>query len=501
MKQTVVDTRLPPTDLEAETRLLGSLLTYDLDRSNGLNPPWDFDQVTAILSSEAFAIEDHREIYILLAKLHRNGGSVIVNRLPAELEAKRRCGREEGWEFLLGELIRQSEPANTLRYAHFIADAWQRRGLMRVGQRIIDGASVSGPTAKPVVQLIDELINDPAMTPPGEQGAGGLATRCLADVQREQVSWLWPHRFALGKLSILCGDPGLGKSFVTLDWAAKLTTGTPWPDQRDVPIASGDVLVLTAEDGVEDTVYPRFDDAGGKLNRVTIIDGVHRSKGDDFVDPFNLDQDVRRLGEALEANDEIRLIVIDPLSAYLGKECDSHKDADVRRVLMPLCEMAARHRVAVLGVMHLNKSTKGRAIHRAMGSLAFVAAARSVWLMGKDRADPERRLILQVKNNLAPDPGGLAFRIRDPGVVYWDADPVWGDADTVLSDINPQTQTASTEVHEWLAGALNDGPVPSGELQKEAKELGFCWRTVMSVKKSMGVLARRTGEHWLWRLP
>ncbi|MHC4696647.1 MAG: AAA family ATPase [Planctomycetota bacterium] len=310
----------------------------------------------------------------------------------------------------------------------------------------------------------------------------------LVDVVAEDVTWLWPRRIPYGKLTLIVGDPGLGKSFVTLDVAARLSAGTPWPDQRDAPVQSGNVVLLSAEDDLGDTIRPRLDAAGADVTRIHAITAVQRSAKDE-PRYFSLDDDLCELDRCIIETDA-RLCVVDPVSAYLGGR-DSHCNADMRGLLAPLAGIAARRRCAVVCVSHLNKSAAQHAIYRTMGSLAFTAAARIAWLVARDPDDPQRRLLLPIKSNLIQDPTGIAFRIVD-GVVHWDSEPVQVDADSVLTS-NGTDRTQRTEAEDWLTRLLAVGPMPVNEIRKAAEADSHAWRTVERAKNRLGVVSRREG--------
>lgn len=266
---------------------------------------------------------------------------------------------------------------------------------------------------------------------------GGPVVVSLANVEPEDVEWLWPGRIPLGKLTVIAGDPGLGKSFTTLDMAARVTTGSPWPDSPSDPIDVGSVIVMGVEDDVADTVVPRLKAAGADLSRIVAMNSVKTRESGKLTERlFNL-EDVAPLEQTIQQTPGASLIVIDPISAFTGS-ADSHNNADVRGLLAPLAVLAAKHRVAVVCVSHLNKSSNGPAIYRTMGSVAFTAAARAAYGVVKDKTDPARRLFLPIKANLAPDEHGLAYRIvpsDTPGVarVEWDSVPVDISADDAFA--------------------------------------------------------------------
>lgn len=332
----------------------------------------------------------------------------------------------------------------------------------------------------------------------------------LSDVQPEPVAWLWPGRIALGKVTLIAGDPGLGKSLVTLDLAARVSTGAAWPDRPGELAEPGGVVLLSAEDAIADTIRPRLDAAGADVARIVALEAI-RSVGDngrESARAFDLSRDLPALGSAIRSVESCRLVVIDPVTAYLGG-VDSHKNADIRGLLAPLGAIAERHRVAVVAVTHLNKSGGGPAIYRTMGSLAFAAAARAAWAVSKDKDDPRRRLLLPIKNNIAPDTGGLAYRIEPLGVdgcpaVAWEPDPVNVSADDALAGDRDEGggRTERDEAADWLRDYLSHGPKLARDVLTESKEAGFSKRTIDRAKPAAGVRTRKEafGGGWVWEL-
>jgi hypothetical protein len=321
----------------------------------------------------------------------------------------------------------------------------------------------------------------------------------LSDVQPEEIQWLWPNRIACGKLNLIIGDPGLGKSMVALDIGARVSLGAPWPDDGEAP--HGQIVVLTAEDGLADTVRPRVDALGGRPAAFTVLTAVteqDRERG------FSLIRDVRILEDVLAAT-RAPLTIIDPLSAYLGKT-DSFKDADVRGVLAPLTALAERSHTAIVGIMHLTKDSKRRALYRAQGSIAFVASARSVFTVVKDKNRQERRLFLPVKLNIAAPPPGLVFSPSGLGL-RWEPTPLGEiDVDEALRDRRDTHEDQGTqEAAAFLCSVLADGPLPSKEVIRQAREAGISARTLERATREATVVSRRRGGvadkgQWVWEL-
>jgi hypothetical protein len=221
---------------------------------------------------------------------------------------------------------------------------------------------------------------------------------------------------------------------------------------------------------------------------------------------FDLSRDIPRLEEAIDVVGNCRMIVIDPITAYLGRT-DANQNAEVRSVLSPLAQLAAKHKVAIVCVSHRNKSDT-RAITQTLGSIGFVAAARAVLMVLKDRDDPEHRLVLPAKNNLARDNAGIGYRIAPSTtgptpVVAWDDVPISISADEYQGH-DESSRTPERREHPpttWLREYLADGPLPQTQILEAAKEAGFTKHQMDSAKRKLGVQPRKTSTQWVWSLP
>lgn len=315
-----------------------------------------------------------------------------------------------------------------------------------------------------------------------------IVSRRLSDVEPEEVTYVWPGRIPRGKLTLIVGDPGVGKSFMTLDVAARISSGTPWPDRPGESVEAGNVVIFSAEDDAADTIRPRLDAARADVGRIFVGEGVQR-RYDGDTEFLNMDADFAAV-ERLIAETEARLCIVDPISAYLSGR-DSHNNADIRAVLGPLADLAARQGCAMLTVTHMNKSSASRALYRAIGSIAFTAAARIVWAVVEDPDDDRRRLMLPLKSNLIEKPTGLAYEIVD-GVLQWDATPITDDADRILS-ISSGDRSELDETCQWLTELLATGAMSVSEIEQAAKSDGHSMRTVQRAKKRLKILSKREG--------
>jgi putative DNA primase/helicase len=335
----------------------------------------------------------------------------------------------------------------------------------------------------------------------------------MEDVQAEEIQWFWPNRIPLAKLCIIAGDPGLGKSFLTIDLAARCSRGTRWFD-CDGSAPLGSTIILNCEDALADTVKPRLIAAGADCAKIVALQAVRgQDIGGEYERSIDLQRDLAVLEKAIADLTDCRLAIIDPLSAYLGKT-DSHRNSDVRAVLAPLSAMAEKHQIAVVAVDHLTKG-ETKAIYKITGSIAFTGAARSVFAVTKDRDDPteRRRLLLPIKSNIAEKSPGLAYVLSPThGVggipcVAWEPDEVSMSADEAMSAEPRRRGPAADEFEEateFLRTALADGPRPTKEVEQEAREgYGIAKRTLERARKSLQVESFRqtVPGAWMLRLP
>lgn len=340
-----------------------------------------------------------------------------------------------------------------------------------------------------------------------------LMTRVLSDVKPEPVSWLWPGRIPRGKVTLIAGDPGLGKSFLTMDIAARVTRGGSsrgdWPDGQGTLRAPGEVLVLNAEDDAADTLLPRLIAAGGDPSKVRFVEGVDRDN-EPTEGFFALDRDEKALASMLRRMNAPRLVIIDPISAYMGG-VDTHRNADVRAVLAKLSRIAAACNVAIVCVTHLSKGGENqskRAVHRLMGSLAFAAAARMVWMVGVHPDDPEQRVLSLVKSNLAATRTGLSFQVKnEPGgssnsarIVFADV-PFVGTADMLEDPQLAERVDAVQEATSFLQELLKAGPCGAQDVLKQARDAGISEITLRRAKRALNVSVTKPGgpsSGWVW---
>lgn len=330
----------------------------------------------------------------------------------------------------------------------------------------------------------------------------------------EAMRWIWDGWLAAGKMHLIGGQPGTGKTTIATALGATITLGGRWPDGTHA--GKGTVVMWSGEDDPKDTLMPRFRAAGADMTRVFLVDGI-REDGERL--PFDPACDTDLLREALAGQENVRLLIVDPIvSAVAG---DSHKNGEVRRALQPLVDLCMELDCALLGVTHFSKGTSGRdPTERITGSLAFGALARLVMVTAKRDAEdgqPAQRILMRAKSNIGPDGGGFAYDLVQgelpgfPGVqassVLW-GQAIEGSAREILADVERQDDGERDDAPGFLRELLAYGARPAKEIFAEASSAGFSKDAMHRAKRKIGAVAVKRGgnfgggkQEWVWQLP
>lgn len=332
-----------------------------------------------------------------------------------------------------------------------------------------------------------------------------------SDIKPERIDWNWEGYLAKGKLEVLAGPPGTGKTTLALELAATQTRGGAWPDGRKAEV--GGVLIWSGEDDWADTIQPRLMAMGADMSLVRYIDGIVDDKGARAFDPA---QDAPRLIGTVQEYPDTKLVIIDPVVSVVAG--DSHKNAETRRSLQPLCDLARTGRVCCLGISHFSKGSQGREpLERVAGSLAFGAVARIVLAAAKLSED-EGRIFARIKSNIGPDGGGFKYLLVQQAVegfgfnastVKWDG-VLEGSARDLLAQAeivpeSPDKQTQTEEAVKFLLELLKDGPVDSKDVWRAVEANGLTKKPVTTAKRRLKVYSQKKGfsaaGKWEWILP
>ena len=325
-----------------------------------------------------------------------------------------------------------------------------------------------------------------------------------SSVTSKPVDWLWKDKIAKGKVTMIAGDPGIGKSQLSLYLAGIVSAGGLFPG--GYKCEKGGVFLFSAEDDIEDTINPRLQAVESDREHIYIFSCVQLK---DKEKSFEIGEDIQLLEKALNEIKNISLIIIDPITAFLGEGIDSYKNSDVRALLSILSKTASKYKVAVVVISHLNKGSGTSIMNKISGSLAFVAAARAVFMVIKDQNDEDRRLFLPVKNNLAIDKGGYAYKIENVSIsndinasrVKWEEEAVT----MTLSDaLKEEGGIVDNKTVNWLTSFLKDYPigVSFDKIIIAAQKAGISKRTIYRAEKDVFIDKIYQGKNMpkIWKL-
>jgi len=307
----------------------------------------------------------------------------------------------------------------------------------------------------------------------------------MGDIESRNTEWLWYPYIPYGKVTIIQGDPGEGKTTLVLQIAALLSRGKPLPgeEERKEPVS---IIYQTAEDGLADTIKPKLEKADADCSKILVIDDSVR--GLSFNDS--------RIEEAL-AETKARVIVFDPVQAYYGAKSDMYRANETRPMFKRLANIAETYNCAVILIGHMNKTNHTKAAYRGLGSIDSHAAARSVLLVARLKDEQNVRVIAQIKNSLAPEGKPFAFSLGENGMFEW-LDELEIDTDELLKGAKVPTKLKGAE--NFIKNSLKDGIKPAQDILDEAKKLNICERTLNTAKKKLGVKSIRNAGKWFWML-
>ena len=335
------------------------------------------------------------------------------------------------------------------------------------------------PNRKFIAETI--TLKEPAAEPP-------VPMIRMSEVQEVAVEWLWEPYLPFGKLTILQGNPGEGKTYFAMQLAAACTNRRPLPNME--PLEPFNVIYQTAEDGLGDTVKPRLLEAGADLDRVMVID--------DGDKPLTLSD--KRIERAIREN-HARLLIIDPVQAFLGADVDMNRANEVRPIFRRLGEIAQETGCAIILIGHLNKAAGSQSTYRGLGSIDITAVVRSLLFIGKVKNDPTTRVLIQEKSSLAPPGKSLAFSLGDGNGFQWIGEYDM-TADELLAGVE-HTETKAEQAEKLILDLLADGKqMLSADIDKAAAQRGISARTVRTAKQSLGnkLVSERSGTQWLLSL-
>ncbi len=455
----------PPSDVDIERQLLGSLMVVH---------PNDSPLAELNLRSGDFYDTRDQLMFSELAAIHRAGQPFDIALFANKLKSKQVGGKNGldavGGQYYLEETFNSVVNAtHATFYAKKVKELATKRRLLYFHEKGILAAHNGELAADYIVRAYDDLEQiERGATVTGRRG---LISKASDEYEHLQTDWAWRAWLPKHSMTVLDGEPGLGKTTISFQLAARMSTGSPMPPlvgDTDVRDRRG-VLIFSAEDDPSRTIRPRLQAAGADLSRIRIVEGAGTDERDEFV---NLKLHLPEIEAALEEYD-IGLIIFDPIGAYSG-DINLNSDPEVRQLLQPIKLLLERHDTALLFIRHLNKDERKSAINRGTGSTAIIAAMRCAWIVGRDPNNTSQFVLACSKNNLSRHPRSMTYQLADADgvpVVNW-----VGETEMTANEITGDQQRGKTKVDEcteWLKLMLAAGRVKSDVLEAQSRKAGF----------------------------
>jgi hypothetical protein len=483
--------------LQAEGALLASMI---VDGENVIGP-----LLERFCGADLYRPE-HREIFSAIVDCWRaNDGKVDLVLLAEWLKVRGRLSEIGGVDYLVE--VAQSVPASSSweYYARIVVDCARLRTAHQSVRGALRHLESDGPIDERLTRCEELLAARTSAASPMTEGDCQIELVSMDAIDPIQTEWLWPNVIPMGMISLLVGQPGQGKSFVSMDIAARVTTGRPWPDSSETPTTPGSVVIFSFEEDLHRTVRGRLDSCGADAGKIKAFRSIRTPTG--LSDTIDIQTHLPQLERAVKTLPDLRMILFDPITSCLGA-ADQNSQAEVRNALTALQNFAQRTGIAIVGISHFAKRTDTSAIYRVLGSVSFAAVSRSIWCVHREPVTPEqphpRRLFLPVKNNYAIEPAGLSFDIV-AGAIEWGILPITDDTDDILS--NRRERPSGSKKHDamqFLREHLEGKPpMESDALIRLAEEKGLTRSKLYDAKRDLGIEARKTGFSgaWVWSFP
>jgi hypothetical protein len=485
-----------PANADAERAILGAVLM-----DNAL-----LNQAAGSLSASDFSLDAHRRIYGRMQQMSQAAIAIDSVTLLDQLSRNKELQVVGGAAYVSSLLDGLPRRTNIEPWIGIVREQAGKREAAHAAEALLHAAS-NGSSTKDLAARFAEVSQQLVRF---ESVRNFDCLTRVSDVEAQAVDWLWKGRIAKGTLTVFDGDPGQGKGLAVVDLAARVTTGRDMPDGTIG--AAGRVLYLTSEDAISFVVRPRLDVARANTEHVYML----RPEAEEVITlPDNCDR-LEQMVRALE----VALVVIDPLSAFLGESINSHKDSDIRRALGPLHQLAESTGAAVIGVRHLNKAYGGSAMYRGGGSIAIIAASRSAFIFGADPHAEEGddvRVMACTKLNVAEMPRAMSYRIETalhPTLVDAEGNATqiarikWlGESDTRADELvqvtDSEQQSQVSVACDVIAKLFGDrSEVPSAEGDRAMKSAAISVGTASRARRKLGVSTRpeSSGGRWVWYL-
>lgn len=474
---------------EAEGAILGAMI---------VGGPEIIQAIRSTISVDDFFYPAHKLIYQAIADVHEDKGEADLVLIRDQLKITNHLADAGGVEYLarIADCVPSAE--SYPHYAAILKDYTAMRAQLNALNDAYQILTSPIPIRDRLAQSSEFITKIEAYK---GNGYDKIEVQTMDTIEPKDIQWLWPNRIPCGMVSLLVGLPGQGKSFVSLDMAARLSHGLLWPD--GTLCSKAETIIFAFEEDLAVATRPRLDAMGADCTKIhahiaTHVQGVK-------YDLIDVHKDLPLMEKLCNAHPEVKLIIFDPITSALGST-DQNNQAEVRDALTLLANFAAKAGVAILGISHFAKRTDTAAVYKTLGSVSFAAVARSVWCVHRDPISEENihppRLFLPVKANYSIEAQGLSFDIIN-GAVQWSNDVVTQSVDEVMKKDKPKRDTADQAAIEFLKKALKDGQERKcTDLDSEAQNRGISHKLLWSASQKLGIKRRKSpiDRCWYWFL-
>lgn len=465
---------------EVEQCVLGSMMS---------GPDECIGEISATVPEEAFYYHEHRILYAAIAEVYARG-SIDLVLLRDYLKKEGKLDDANGVAYYVDAIDKTPSAANWKHYTDLLLGYYDRRKLDKARAAMADLAGAPQEQLEKMQAIIDKIELAGAI-------AGALTIEPLADIEDRPLVWFWEQKIPDYGMTMIQGDPGVSKSYLTAYMASQVSTGRAWPDCPDVPVEKGPVLIFNGEDDPA-RIKERCKWMGGDMKNIHLLTP---GKGKRLLD---IRYDLALLQKTIDdMPTRCRLIVFDPITSYMGN-CKQNNNNEVRAALEPLSSLAVRNKLCIVIVNHMNKKAGEKYVYRGLGSMGFTAVCRSVWGIILDENDEDRqvRLFCPVKTNYSEQVSGLKYRIIN-NAIHFESEPYYGSIDDVSGQAQDTKASKVADAEKWLTEALAGGTVASGTIKEQSEAEGITSGTLWRAQKALGVRKIKSAVAnggWFWEL-
>lgn len=465
---------------DVERCVLGSMMA---------GPDESIGPISAMVPEDAFYYPEHRILYAAIANVYARGTIDLV-LLRDYLKREGKLDDANGVRYYVDSIDITPSAANWKHYTDLLLGYYDKRNLDRAKTAIKELAGEPQRQLEKMQEIVDKIEL-------ASENKGALTIEPLADIEDRPLVWFWDQKIPDYGLSMLQGDPGVSKSYLTAYMAAQVSTGRAWPDCPDIPVEKGAVLIFNGEDDPA-RIKERCQWMEGNMKNIHLL-----SPGPDKK-MLDIRYDLKLLQKTIDDMPvKCRLLVFDPITSYMGN-CKQNNNNEVRAALEPLSDLAVRNKMCIVIINHMNKKQGEKYVYRGLGSMGFTAVCRSVWgiIFDENDDDHQIRILCPVKTNYSQYVSGLKYQIVNNAIEF-ESEPYYGSIDDASGNAKDTKASKVADAMKWLTDALAGGMVAAGTVKEQAEADGITSGTLWRAKEALDIRPVKSvhaNGGWFWEL-